>query len=363
MNTVRIYERDGQMHLASANYPMRTKRYSWHVKGGPQAAEIEVEGIESARFEVFEWLRCGVEIYDAQMQAVWWGFVNEVIVRTGNLRVTASLEEMYNKIAVVYSYVAPGTSTVGERMTTSWTSNSDSVAAYGTKELLASISGASTTQAEAIRNRILAEHGTPIIGIEIEENQPGVELRCRGWYETLDWRYYANSGTANTATTTQISNIVTTAGQFLAGTNIATASGINSSQYRKGDNTAKYEIEELLKGGTSDGSQLMAMVDIYKWLQVEAEPSRDAYNTPYIIRADGQLLDRMGNEIDGTNCPVGVWVVMDISLPAIECSPVEKDAQMVFIEEAEYDCEQARYIPKARKTKSVWEIASQVVIG
>src|SRR3990172_936513 len=138
--SVRVLQRDFTDPLAAPDVNYQVKGYAWNVIGGPNWAEIEVTGLAPALWELIEMLRCPVEIYNPRGERRWWGFVSSVDLS----QVGVSLETMANRIAVAYSLVEPGSSTVGARATTSWAQNDDSVATYGTKELLASISGATT---------------------------------------------------------------------------------------------------------------------------------------------------------------------------------------------------------------------------
>jgi hypothetical protein len=146
-----------------------------------------------ALWELLEWLRAPVYLIDETGERVWWGMVSEVSVRVGAIAIGLSLDRMSNRVAVAYSYVAPGSSSVGTRATTDWAQDDDSVSAYGTLELLSSVSGATTELAETARDRILAAQKYPVPTLRATPGRGSLSatLSCRGWWDTLDWKYYA----------------------------------------------------------------------------------------------------------------------------------------------------------------------------
>jgi hypothetical protein len=171
----------------------------WHVWGGPRSGSITAYGDEKALGDLFSKLRSPVEIYDEVGRACWWGYVSTVRLRIGALEVAVSLDEMANKVAVAYSYIMPGTQTVGVRKTTAWAEDTNSESVYGTKEFISSASGLTDAVAEAKRDVLLALRKLPQSSAAVQgggvsysgaEASMSATLECRGWWETLGWRYY-----------------------------------------------------------------------------------------------------------------------------------------------------------------------------
>jgi hypothetical protein len=110
----------------------------------------------------------------------------------GGVEISASLDKMANSVAVAYSFVAAGTQAVGGRKTTAWSTDTTSQGVYGTKEYLSSASGLTDAAAEAQRDVILALRKYPqASATQTGGNSPAtVTIECRGWWETLDWKYY-----------------------------------------------------------------------------------------------------------------------------------------------------------------------------
>lgn len=152
--------------------------------GGCLSAEISLSGDSQSLLDSLEWLRRPVEIYDSEMACVWWGYVSEVRVTVSGRTITRSLKNMVNQVAVAYSTeAADGTI---ERETTSWTLNTASIAKWGTKEKLLSLSAANAQQAEQRRDEILTRYASAPVGVAAGGDLGGM-LICDGWWQSLSW--------------------------------------------------------------------------------------------------------------------------------------------------------------------------------
>lgn len=333
--------------------------YSWHAIGGPQFASITVYGSERGLWELVEKLRCPVEIEDARGEVVWWGYVATVRVRVNQLEFSVDLDTMFNRVAVAYSLIEPGSQTPGTRATTTWAQDDDSVEVYGSKELLVSLSGATTVQAEATRGAVLAARRYPVPGVEPsgaeEEGSLSATLQCRGWWQTLDWQYYLNTNTQSVETTDQIAAIVTAEGQFLTGTDIETSSGVFSSEYRDGDATALTEIKELLRTGTTNGRRLLATVTRERRLRIYEEPEAGAND--YLLLSTGKLRNQYDVPVEDHKCPCGVWAQLKDVLPSFVDVSRLANPTRVFIEQSEYDARSLSLRLQPRGVLSPWDIS------
>lgn len=358
--SVRFLNRDFSEPLATpAGMTYGVSSYSWHAIGGPELANITAYGPERGLWELVEKLRCPVEIEDARGEVVWWGYVATVRVRVNRLAFSVDLDTMFNRVAVAYSLIEPGSQTPGVRATTTWTQDDDSVAVYGSKELLVSLSGATATQAEAIRTMVLAARRYPVPGVEPslaeEEGSLSAVLQCRGWWQTLDWQYYSNPNTQNVETTDQIAAIVTAEGQFLTGAVIESPSGISSSEYRDGDATALIEIRELLRTGTSNGRRLLATVTKERRLRIYEEPEVGAND--YLLSSTGELRNSYDVLVEGHKCPCGMWAQLKDVLPSSVDVSRLADPTRVFIEQSEYDARSLSLRLQPRGVLSPWDIS------
>jgi hypothetical protein len=273
---------------------------------------------------------------------VWWGYLDAIDVYLGDIAVSVSLAGMWNSIAVEYT---SGT----ESLTTSAATHASSVAAYGTKEIVVPASDIDTaTAAELLRDRLVEFYGLPRLERVPQTLTQDVYavLTLAGLWNTLNWRYYQDTGTSDVVTTTQIADIVTASGQFIAATDIMTASGVSTLETRDGTQRAGDEIVKLLEIGVSGGNRLKARVDKYRRLIVEEETS--AGEADYHYR-NGKITNRWGGLIKPWECPTGEWFVVDSQfLIATGVPSVLADVGRFFVEEANYEVEDNLWQPTPR---------------
>lgn len=170
--------------------------YSFNEIGGPKQATIKATGDDTAIAELFDLIGCPVELRDRNGEPRWWGMV--VGVSAGAEGV--SLDDMSNSISIVYNTRdANGVSTNAK---TSPTTDADSIAEYGTKELIKTASNATPASAAAMATAALAVKKYPPVKTEINTRADGnATLTCRGMFDVLKWRYYSAPaiGTSSTA--------------------------------------------------------------------------------------------------------------------------------------------------------------------
>jgi hypothetical protein len=104
---------------------------------------------------------------------------------------SASIDQQHNRVAVAYTKVDIDTG-FEDRDTTDWEDDDDSQTDYGIKELLWTCSAATDTHALAARSAKLGQDNWPTTYIQpaYDASQSSAELICRGWWDTLAWRYY-----------------------------------------------------------------------------------------------------------------------------------------------------------------------------
>lgn len=188
-----LHRRNHTGLLPLASVRLSPIRYGWSAMGGPDFAEIEAAGDPLALWPLLAMLRTPVDIRDEIGEYVWWGFVNSVTVRIGAVEIGVTLDRLYNRVAIAYSLISPGSNTVGTRATTDWEQDDDSVATYGIKELLDSRDGCSPATAEARRDAILDRLRYPIPDAKFSARdiEASATLHCLGWWHTLDWQHFA----------------------------------------------------------------------------------------------------------------------------------------------------------------------------
>ncbi len=111
-----------------------------HPTSWKALAELQLDqevGALQALAEALHWLRYGVTIHNSEGTPVWWGYVEGVEIVAGALWDRVSLQSMWNRVAVTYSYRDAGSG--WGRATTAYGQDSDSVSRFGTKELVATL--------------------------------------------------------------------------------------------------------------------------------------------------------------------------------------------------------------------------------
>ncbi len=164
-------------------------RYSKSVYGGCATAELEITGKIEQLFELANCLRCGVEIYDDNAEMVWWGYVERVEIPNKDVLIVVDLDEMHNKVAVAYNLISAGGNTVGLRRTSPWVVDDDSIAKFGTKELLESGGSMNAVEALSMATRLRNELCFPRVFVNGGSREETARVTCYGWWRTLDWRY------------------------------------------------------------------------------------------------------------------------------------------------------------------------------
>ena len=317
----------------------------WNAVGGPVEAQIQAKAGDLTLGSLIDYLRYPVVIQDETGRDVWWGYVHSVEVTKGKISYGITLDRLANKVSVKYSHIHPGIEEVGESRTTTAVTDVESSAEFGTKEQLGSLDSASDEVANGYRDTLLARTKYPTMLPAFGSGGEGALLVCRGWYDTLDWLFYANSNTTDQVTTDQVIAIEAAAGQFITGVDIVQASGISSSEYRDGTHTAKAEMEELLKSGTSSYRRLLAAVGVDRRLAISEEPVRPSRAT-YFIGPDGTFQDARGLAIESYFAPVGVWAQLkDVIPPTVDTSRIT-DPSWIFIDEISWDNGELTIIPR-----------------
>jgi len=329
---------------------LSVERYSHHVIGGPAFCDAEAYGREMDVAELVNKLRAPAIARSRKTQEpLWWGYLSGVELGAG---VGVSLDNVANKIQVVYAYVPSGAASAGTKVSTTWAQNDDSVTAYGYIEHKESLSEATAAQAEQLRDRLLASMAKPQPTLSRSSGDAmTAALKLSGWWNTFDWRFLAEAGTDAVETTTQIRAAVLALAQYITGVTIWNASGVTSSEYREGDATLLEEVTDLLLSGTTNDRQLMATVDSSRWLHIREEPANTSAR--HILRRNHSLHTSMGALVPPEDCTIGVWADVDILPDSVNLSRLA-NISPVFIESAEYDARsgQARYVPRGQPKPS-----------
>ena len=182
--------------------PIRPDHLTWSAFGGPEKAELLVDGGADDLLDLVNLLRCSVIIRDGQGEPVWWGYVEEVQVELEAVEVRVSLADLANQVSVQYEYTSPNTMP-GERNLTDVVEDLHSQLDFGIKTRLLRKANIDALHAEALRDTWLKQHAWPVsrLSQRVEGGPVQGRLICAGWFQTLDWQpytqlegFYANYG-------------------------------------------------------------------------------------------------------------------------------------------------------------------------
>lgn len=128
-----------------------------------------------------------IHIADDSGEPRWWGYISDVILSRGGTSYGVSLDNMYNAVSVAYA------DDMGARGTTTWARDNASIGQFREKQIRISASGIEEEAANARRDLALQDMAKPHGQLSFQranDASPRVTLRCKGYGERLNWRYY-----------------------------------------------------------------------------------------------------------------------------------------------------------------------------
>jgi hypothetical protein len=194
MNLFSVQVFDRSFNPAPNPFALTVQPYAGIALGGYDTAAIIVSGDRQQLRQLKNWLRYYVIIRNPNSNRVWAGIVTEATYPKGVKKITYSLDEMYNRIAVAYSEEDADGNTISGA--TAYADDLESQAKYGIKEMLHSNGDIDAAQAEALRDEALRTKKKPVRTIEMYggEQEPEGRLFCRGLWSTFAWRIFNQPG-------------------------------------------------------------------------------------------------------------------------------------------------------------------------
>jgi len=196
-----LFERIEDGRLLYPSLELQVQRMTWCAEGGPEQAELIAEiprrssqGTLPVGLEAL--LRCGVRIFNAEAEPVWWGYLARIEVQCGALISIMDLDRLANRVAVQYWQRQVELEWQGEKTFTAWAEDPHSISHFGVKEHIFFLNSLLEQQAHAVRDTWLAalsqpmnQTGTLPLADGNADEHIHVRLVCRGWWETIGWRY------------------------------------------------------------------------------------------------------------------------------------------------------------------------------
>ncbi len=193
---VRVYRRDFSEELQSSPV-LQVERLTWSALGGPDEALLtgSIAGKDWAARST-EWARESlgrpVMVANQTGEAAWWGYVQRVEIQQDALQLVYDLAEMTNRVCVEYWQPEPQLEWTGAHTFTAWADDLGSQRIYGVKERIITLRSMDESEALQARDALLAQHSRPqpqVGRLAAGQRPPQIRLVCRGWWETLRWRY------------------------------------------------------------------------------------------------------------------------------------------------------------------------------
>lgn len=168
------------------------KAWSFSDRGGPKAADVVATGSPESLAYLLGFIGARVEIYNQYADCVWWGVFWEVTVRLGNITVYLNLDNIFNRVKVLYTVDAlDGTITSTE---TEWAFDQDSIDRYGVRELVYGLPDNLNAAPELMRSRLLNRYRdpNPLVGIVSGIPTYAAQMSCKGDWERSNDIYFTN---------------------------------------------------------------------------------------------------------------------------------------------------------------------------
>ena len=174
-------------------FSLAVRKLSWSAFGGCDQAFLSGQVPVDRLVEFTSLLRCPVTVSDPFSLPVWWGFVDRIDIIFEKSNYSITLEDLFNRVAVFYSFLSPD-NRLADRASTPFAGDLFSISEYGTREVMLPRDNISDDFALQLRDTFLALHSRPraFLGINQDYEDPHIEVHCSGWFSTLNWKYYQN---------------------------------------------------------------------------------------------------------------------------------------------------------------------------
>ena len=285
--------------------------------GGWWSADITFSAaLEDAAVWFENGLNRHIEVYNASLENIWAGFVNQVTLSAGTLSaVRGPLMDVTNRVSVTYTPILDATTVPpieGSETTTTIEDNDDSQALYGILEEVVSggklLDDGTTDDAVQLRDTYLAENALPQASEEIDISRSGavtVQLDCLGYVHRFQKYIYQDTTAATVQVDAKIPLVIAADPNGLFSTDysqIAT-NAVLTSRYED-DNRMAWDVlmQEVALG---DAAYTRYTLGVYQDQQIvyAAVPTTATYQHSI-------LSQEMQVEQYGSGTPVAPWDVL-----------------------------------------------------
>ncbi len=325
---------------------------------------LSQEDMTRAELQEFYNLNVGCRLVERTYGMVSWeGYIAEMRYTQGNSEFGISLwpDEFTNRVIVYYS------DDIGSRQATAQADNTDSQAEFGTCTQRVSVAGTTSTGAEALRDRMLAEYAWPrsrergslaIVSEALDPEPDQLEVTVAGYWSTLNWGYRATSGT--NAASALVSALVGASEFVTAGRIETNALSVRVDCFplprRRGD-----LIAEITQQGDTSGNLWKCGVYAGRKLVYEQAPAVARYQ-----HRAGELLDITGAPVVLSMMEPG-FLVYNANAPAgwarTGTASAWDDPRVSYCEEVEFVAPDELLLKFGPEDQSVSLIEKRVQMG
>jgi len=223
---------------------------TWGMRGGPLSVSLNIsKGLNPDK--LLSLLTQHVTVYNNHAFDIWHGYVHEISAVIGQTSVTLSMDNVYNRVSVMYTYNDGNTNIQAQ---TTWNEAWDSIEIYGAKEFITTLSDTTPSMADVQRDIILATHMNPM---PVFGDGQEVVVTCYGYWKTLEWQYYGKDDTSLLDSILQLKDIFDYS-QFARDVIIDDIVGQQSPQGKKFNETALKHATSVMNLGDDNGNHFVA---------------------------------------------------------------------------------------------------------
>ena len=312
--------------------------YSHHRFGGPNSMKMTaLADIRSELDTFYRMLGMSIELYDFQNILIWEGYIDSLrFPISNNVSHEIKLDNVANKIAVIYNQVIPGES--GSTKTiTSWEEDSISQERYGIIERIDSKGNITSIEAIQYAKNILRDNKNPItkkifsLSDFAKSYELNIEINCSGHWKKLSRNYYANADGFSVDTITQLQTILLTSSYVSNVRTTIPTSGIEGISDKQSTTTILHDVEELLSLDTNVEKQILLTKFInHDTILIDYN---EISPTTKIQRSDGKITT-FSNALLSDHFPIIEWLQLKELVGVLD-----NDETYVFVKECSYNVE------------------------
>jgi len=294
-----------------------------------------------------DWIQSGVgrhiEVHNPALDLAWAGFVDVVEVTFGeNTYSVGPLVDTGNRVAVIYSTVDTSETepVVGERAITAFADNSASQNIYGVWEKIRSLSGATSTVAEQVRDTYVNDPAWayPYVSNKLNTQSSDliVNLKCLGYWHYLNAFYYTNSAAGDVDLSDKLQDVIASHSIFSTDYSKITANTIQVPDAVDQEQFGETLIKRYVSIGDASNNPYHAGFYGNQRLVYATVPTTIEYQK----RRGQQVTDRLGGIVSPWDVRPAKWLFQPDMLvgrhPPVTSASLGSDPRAMLVDVVKY---------------------------